>query len=254
MPGATLDIEEAFLAFNVKNRAGFPFRLSIDEAASTSTSGGVIRLDDASHVTVAASPSASTASYSEGQHQLALGAVLSGMPSRVGFRLSATINPDGYDDGDVKNFITRDSKIEVDSVEARIPLKFRASGLALTDTLDFDLSTVTLKEMKLAMKVTNLMPVNVTLQAFLMDSTEVLSGDSTLFQSPVTIEASAVNNEPKEIPITTINRLKDAKRLKVEITVDTPPDTGSAYVHITKENYIHIQIGAAMRINIDELN
>ncbi|MDR3180910.1 MAG: hypothetical protein LBT61_03155, partial [Prevotellaceae bacterium] len=49
-----------------------------------------------------------------------------------------------------------------------------------------------------------------------------------------------------------VERLAQTKKLRVEITVnsDNPP----SFVRVTKDNYVHIKIGAKAKVNIDNLD
>ncbi|MDR3185034.1 MAG: hypothetical protein LBT49_06495 [Prevotellaceae bacterium] len=266
-PGASLQIEKAYIAFAVRSSAGFPVRLNIVEAASTGTSPAtssatsVTSVMNAGSVTIPAAPEPGTYwnSYPNFGGNV-LGEVLSNMPERVEFQISATINPDGNPDrygNPVKNFLTRDDSIKVSDIEVRIPLKFKARNIVLLDTLDFDLSTMTLEELELFMNINNTMPVGVDLQACPTgDDGEPLTDDDdepiVLFTDkrgePVPVPVPAGKDTSYAVSVANVNRLNDARKLKVEITVNTPE-----VAEIKQDNYIHLSIGARTRLSIEEL-
>jgi hypothetical protein len=259
--GTVLRIKEAYLNFDVRNGAGFPILLKIDKVKSTS-GGQSSTVEDAGSTTITANElgqAYSTNNYQVGGEKL--GEVLSNMPSKVKFGFSAKINPEGSKGGTVKNFLTDASKIEVSNVEARIPLEFSVSGMVLRDTLDFNTSDVTFKDMKLLMNIKNSMPVGVALQAYLLDGNGVLLRDEhndiiPLFEDSVIIPAAKTDagtgvvtelSEYKETISANGDYLAQAKKISVEITVAS---SASGFVSVTKDNYIHLKIGAKTSVNI----
>jgi hypothetical protein len=238
-------LEAAYLAFHVNNGTAFPFRLSIDSIRCDT-----LRWDNAGSVTVRENKGNS--GYFTDSYQLGgktLGAALSSMPSQVAFYFSTTINPDGVAPGT----LTSANTITISNVEVRIPLKFKTTGLTMTDTLDFDFSKATPKSMELFMTIDNRMPVAVSLQAYLMDENDkaILSDDNIpvpLFQTPVEMDVDAKTS--RSIDVADGKYLKQTKKLRAEITVKANDD----YVNIKKDNYIYIQIGAKAKVNIDELD
>jgi hypothetical protein len=253
--GTVLRIKEAYLDFDVYNGAGFPILLNIEEVKSYITPGGEpSTVTNAGSVTITANKTINESgqSYSKTECHVggtALGEVLSNMPSQVEFAFSAMINPEGSEGGTVKNFLTDASKIEVKNVKARIPLDFSVSGMVLKDTLDFNTSDVTFKDMGLLMNVKNHMPVGVTLQAYLMDdSGHRMVPNVTLFKQEVNIKANT--DDPNIKVEANTEKLAQAKKIEVEITINT---AGSDYVQVTRDSYIHLKIGAKAKVNIDNL-
>jgi hypothetical protein len=173
------------------------------------------------------------------------------MPSKVNFYFSAMINPEGPTDK--KNFLIDTSEITVKNVEARIPLDFSVKGMVLKDTLDFNASKVTFKDMELFMNIENNMPVKVGLQAYLMDEkNEYLddeNGHITLFKDPVSIPVGSYEEKIGA----NVKNLEKTKKLEVEITVNTEGSEEN-FVQIKSSNYIHLQIGAKATININEID
>jgi hypothetical protein len=255
-----LRIKEAFLAFRVDNGAGFPIQLRIDEV-KTSVSGGSFKIENnVDSATI--SSNKLHESYARTERHIggeALGKVLSNMPSEVEFKFSAAINPEGSNGGTVKNFLTDASSITVSNIEALIPLDFSVNGMVLRDTLNFNASRVTFKDMELRANIENNMPVAVILQAYLMDEESRDLG--VLFKEPVSIPAATVDDATgrviapypykKEIEAN-VEELAQAKKLKVEITVNT--DLASGYVRVTKDNYVYLKMGAKAKVNIDNLD
>jgi hypothetical protein len=251
----TLRIKEAWLAFRVDNGAGFPIGLNIDKVISD----GSVK-ENAGSVTITANPRLQD-SYFRKEYRIGgeeLGEVLSNMPSHVDFRFSATINPAGQTSE--KNFLTDAGTITVSNIEARIPLDFSVKGMVLKDTLDFNVSDVTFKDMGLLLNVKNTMPVTVKLQAYLMDE-----NNSYLFDGGQRIALFENNNgnaEAVSLPATdeikkeikaNVEKLGQTKKLAVEITVDTE-GSDSDYVRITKDSYVYLKIGAKAKVNINELD
>jgi hypothetical protein len=259
-----LRIKEAFLHFRVKNGAGFPIQLNIDKVAST-YSGQSAEKDNVGRVTILANPKSDqlylSSTYTVGSE--ALGEVLSKMPSRVEFQFSGMINPNGDTEAgqSVRNFLIDDPQITISDIEARIPLNFSVSGMELQDTLDFNASKITFKDMELALGVENNMPVAVTLQAYLMNEQGPLPGAPVLFETPVSIPAATVDATTGEVTApflynkkikADVKHLKQTKKLKVEITVDTG-QPASQFVRVTKNNYVYLKIGAEAKVNINDI-
>jgi hypothetical protein len=257
----TLHIKEAFLNFCVDNGAGFPIQLRIDEVASIS--GGLREEKDKIDSVIIPSNKLQE-SFLRTEHHIggkAFGEILSNMPSEMEFNFSATINPEGSKSGTVKNFLTDASSITVSNIETRVPLNFSVSGMVLKDTLNFSASRVTFNDMELLMNVENRMPVEVLLQAYLMDEEGNLLNTPSLFEVPVSIPAATVDvatgkvTAPylhKTVVNANVKALEQAKKLKVEIIVNSGPAAG--YVCVTKDNYVYIKMGAKARVNIDNLD
>ncbi|MDR2449280.1 MAG: hypothetical protein LBD52_04895 [Prevotellaceae bacterium] len=257
-----LRIKEAFLDFTVENGAGFPIQLRIDEV--TSTSGGVAKTK-AKVDSVTIRPNEPGQSYLRSDLVIGgdtLGKVLSNMPSEMELKFSATINPEGRKNGTVKNFLTDASSITVSNISARIPLNFSVSDMVLRDTLDFNSSKMTFQDMELLMNIENSMPVEVVLQAYLMDENDNVN-PTPLFKTPVSIPAATVDGTtgrvtapyPYEEKIeANVEGLAQTKKLKVEITVNSSTTTTSQYVRVTKDNYIYLKMGAKAKVNIDKID
>ncbi|MDR0692013.1 MAG: hypothetical protein LBF69_03135, partial [Prevotellaceae bacterium] len=247
------------LHFRVDNGAGFPIRLSIDEVVSIA-SGQSQKMAKVDSVDILANKSSSERYLSSkckfGGEKL--GEVLSNMPSEVEFKFSATINPEGNKNGAVKNFLTDAGTITVSNIEARVPLNFSVTNMTLRDTLDFNSSKLTFKDMKLLLNVKNSMPVAVGLQAYMIDENGNINSDP-LFKDPVSIEAATVDadgivvepNLYEDRIETNVEGLAQTKKLKVEISVNTD---NSQYVRVTKDNYVHIKIGAKAVVNVNNLD
>ena len=257
----TLHIKEAFLNFRVDNGAGFPIQLRIDEVASIS--GGLPEVKDKIDSVIIPSNRLQE-SFLRTEHHIggkAFGEILSNMPSEMEFNFSATINPEGSKSGTVKNFLTDASSITVSNIEARVPLNFRVSGMMLKDTLNFSASRVTFNDMELLMNIENRMPVEVLLQAYLMDEEGNLLNTPSLFEVPVSVPAATVDVATGKVTAPCLRKtevnanvkaLEQAKKLKVEIIVNSNPD--AEYVCVTKDNYVYIKMGAKARVNIDNLD
>jgi hypothetical protein len=255
-----LRIKEAFLDFRVDNGAGFPIRLRMDEVTSIAAGQHSIK-HNVDSVTIPANEP--RMSYFRSTHSVggeAFGETLSNMPSEVEFKFSGTINPEGSRGGTVKNFLTDASVIAVSHAGVRIPLNFSVTGMTLKDTLTFNSTKVKFNDMELLMNIENNMPVEVALQAFLMDEYDNVTGP--LFNAPVTIPAAAID------PVTGIvtaphlyvekidadvSQLEQTKKIKVDITVRTD-NPSSTYVRVTKDNYVYLRIGAKTNVNIDNLD
>ena len=258
--GTILQIKEAFLDFRVDNGAGFPIRLHIDEV--TSISGGLSEVRTNIDSVIIPANWLHQSYHSSEQHigGEALGEVLSNMPSEVEFKFSATINPEGNGNGTVKNFLTDGASIKVSHIGARIPLNFSVSGMVLKDTLNFSSSRMTFENMELLLNVENSMPVAVDLHAYLMDENDNVI--APLFKTPVSIPAATVGAdgivvEPSHLYgekiEANVEGLAQTKKLKVEIIVNTDDPT-SQYVRVTKDNYVHIKIGAKAIVNVNNLD
>jgi hypothetical protein len=255
----TLRIKEAFLDFRVDNGAGFPIQLRIDEV--TSTFGGHAKKYKLDSVIIPSNEPQQV--FFRSAHSIggeALGEVLSNMPSEVEFQFSGMINPEGSKNGAVKNFLTDASSITVSHIEARIPLNFSVNGMMLKDTLNFNSSRVKFNDMELLMNIENNMPVEVILQAYLMDENDNVT--DPLFKTPVAIPAASTDEVTGIVTAphryaqkieANVERLKQTKKIKVDITVNTDNPT-SGYVRVTKDNYVYLKIGAKTRVNIDNLD
>jgi hypothetical protein len=256
--GTELRIKEAYLNFDVYNGAGFPILLNIDEVKSYVTPDGQpLIVPNAGSTTITANEidaKGIAQAYSTNTCHVggpALGKALSNMPSSVVFTFSTKINPAGSTT--TKNFITDASTLTISNVEARVPLEFSVRGMMLKDTLDFNTSDVTFKSMELHMNVENHMPVGVTLQAYLMDEEgHQMVPAITLFKKEVNI---AANTDDADIKVeANVEKLAQAKKIEVEITINTGGDPATDFVQMTRDNYIHLRIGAKTIVNIDKID
>jgi hypothetical protein len=253
-----LRIKEAFLDFHVDNGAGFPIQLRIDEVESTTSSGTEMKakVDSVTIFSNKLGESYYTDKKSIGGE--ALGEVLSNMPSEVKFNFSAMINPGGNTE---KNFLTGGASITVSDIKARIPLNFSVKDMVLKDTLNFSSSKMTFEDMELFMNVENNMPVEIALEAYLMDENNNVNPDP-LFKTPVSIPAATVDAAtgrvtapyPYEKKIeANVESLAQTKKIKVKVTVNTG-NSASQYVRVTKDNYVYLRIGAKAKVNIDKID
>jgi hypothetical protein len=264
-PDAKLQIKSASLYFTVHNGAGFPIELRIDTVRSIGSS--TVEMPNVDSRLIEANKE--TDLYHKAEVVIGrdnLGTALSNMPTQVDFVFSTVINPEGR----TRNFLIENRPIKIENaIEARIPLEFAVSNLMMHDTVDFDVSNVTFESMKLFVNGESKMPVSVKMQGYLLDAEGKDVRDESgkrvpLFTAPISIEAAEVGADGnvsaprpyKENIATNVEWLREAKKIAIEIAVDTPDGSASAskFVRITKENFVHLRIGAEATVNIEKFD
>lgn len=95
-------------------------------------------------------------------------------PSRLEYSLLATSNPATASGDTLYNFVTDDSRIDVD-FEFVLPLWFTADNFAFVDTLDVDLEGVSdeadiIEKVTMMLEVSNGLPMDIDFQVYFVDS------------------------------------------------------------------------------------
>ena len=157
--------------------------------------------------------------------------ILNELPTKLAFSASVELNPGGV----TKNFISEDSRFSA-RTKLTIPLNGRADGFSLTDTnstvledaLGIDSSDAeNLKKVTLRMLVTNGLPISSSIQAYFLDSNNIVLDSLFSGGTQSIFGAGTVNFS---VPITDINYGK----------VITPAKR-SVDIIMTKEQYQSLQ-------------
>lgn len=193
--------------------------------------------------------------------------VISSIPSSMDFSINASTNPDGPG---TQNFVTDSSKMIVD-FEAVIPLHFRASGITLEDTTEFDLMDEIgdvvdmIERLNLSLDVINRLPLDVDLQLFFTDENYIvldsMFADDSFLIGPA-IDASGEIIEPDEytkdidLDKEKIEKIRGTKNLIIKALCKTSEATEGKSVKFYNDSDIEfkLKLDAQFRINTRELN
>lgn len=176
-----------------------------------------------------------------------LGNILNEDTRKVVFSFACSSNPDGNQ----RNFLAATDFIQA-AVDVRIPLVLKAKQLQLQDTININMSSVSLEDLKLQMYYKNSLPAKITLNIVLLDENHAPS--ATLI-SNLTIakpaDADEVDvEETRTITKDVFNKLKTATQALATVDIDTEtPD----YVIFKRDNRLTVKIGAAAKFTYDDL-
>jgi hypothetical protein len=258
------NIEAAYLNVTATSGAGVPFRVVLSEISAN----GITQTNVDSLLVEAASQPGNAKVIKSKIGGTAVGNVLSTLPEHVDFVFTTKTNPDA-DPNTTMNFMTAESAIKA-SAEVVIPVKAAITDLTVTEVLDFDLSEIEFQKLSIKLNVKNNMPVNVWLKAYLMDDNGnyIYNPDGTicaLFPDNVEIPVGSVNDDgdvvtpylyTRDLTITdeTIAGMQQAKKIEVQIVVNSPDAVTQRYVRITKDNYVHVKAALGAKVNFDDLD
>ncbi len=181
-------------------------------------------------------------------------------PVEITYSGTATLNPDN--DPGLINFVTNRSRMDVD-LEFEVPLEFKASNLALQDTVEVDIDPgdfdpENLKFSKIYLNVQHWFPLGLQFQITPYDTVNMVAvGDPLVFD---VLEAAEVNDQGiveqvkksnEEIDLTGVffQNLVDANSMIIKVTLNTTGD-GTRHVKILTTYSVDFQIGILAEFNI----
>ena len=170
--------------------------------------------------------------------------------------------------GDESHFTLDTSRLMIES-EFMLPLDFRATRIAMEDTLEFEwgeegIDTSLILEASVNLSTVNELPLKLDLQVYLMDAYyEVM--DSLFTDEQVILAASEVDDDGKLLnageenntaffPPEKLGKLEDVRYLLVQARVNTSEE-GSRDVKVYSQYTLdfHLSLFARLRINSREL-
>lgn len=186
-------------------------------------------------------------------------------PSSISYSLGGRVSEET---GTNTHFLLDTSKLEI-SLEFQLPLDFKSSGFALTDTMEFELGeegidTTRVKYAQLTVGTVNELPIELELQVYLLDQfyqliDSVFNGDAVLLAGSEVdaggklIVASEAENSA-DFTAEKLVRLKEVKYMQVVADMITSGE-GEQDVKIYSDYTLDFDISmvANLRINTGEL-
>jgi hypothetical protein len=252
-----LNFDTLKIAANIRNSMGIPFRLTLNTIKAYGKNGQPIIEKPLSgkNIEVLAPSSADIGREAITNDTIrceGFGDVLNKETKKIVFSFTVISNPKGTE----RNFLTTAGAIE-SAVGIRIPLHLQAQRLELKDTIDVNMSSVSLQDLELKMLFKNSLPAKTTLNVVLLDENNNPSSNlikDLVIESPTldntgSATGETVYNQPLEIAPELLNQLKTATRAIATVEVDT----GTGYVTFKKNNNLNIKIGAKATFTYDDL-
>ncbi|MDR0581499.1 MAG: hypothetical protein LBG31_00900 [Prevotellaceae bacterium] len=259
--GGSWALKEAAIALEIQNSIRLPLRVVIDTIRSyTNTAPGArpaaekVRIDSLNLKETGLTRDTLTIP----------GEVISVLPKKMDVVIKVQSNPEGNPkEKPAENVISNTDHASA-TAKVLVPLKIKDVNIALTDTVDLDVSDLSFDNLGLLLNVRNSLPLGVKLQCTLLQKGASLG---ELFDTPVEIPAGNVttdgNGESKvtapsethkfiETKKGMAEKLKNADKIAVSFTAFTG-NTGNTYVRITKDDYVSLKIGLSAGINVGDL-
>lgn len=188
-----------------------------------------------------------------------LNGLLQEAPQYLIYALEGVTNPSG---NIAPNFVLDTSDIDID-LEVRIPMYLSATGITLTDTMEFsEISSLEqIDHMGLLINVTNGLPLELSYQVYFLDSTYQLL-DSLFDNTGRTVESAKVDattglvtqdTQSKleiTVPAATISNIEKARYARVDIDIATYLD-GAVNVKLLTSYGVSLKIGGLLGISTD---
>ena len=180
--------------------------------------------------------------------------VLGSKPVALDYDVDAITNPDSI--SDIRGFIT-DSSIYTVQVEVELPIYGRSTSYVVVDTVDLDFSSYDeVAEMEFKVFAENSLPLNVDIQAYMLDGSGMLI-DSLLSTPQKLIDAAPVDAqgnviEPKVhvlyIPIagSRLDNLRNTRRIILNAGFSTY-DAGNTSVKVYADQEVNIGVGLLLK-------
>jgi len=180
--------------------------------------------------------------------------VLGSKPIALDYDVDAITNPDSI--SSIRGFITDSSRYTV-SVEVELPIYGRSSDFMAIDTVDVDFSDYDdVEEMEFKFFAENQLPLNVKVQAYLVDGSGAVI-DSLLTGPQILIAAAPVDDEGEVIssvkhilylPVTgaRLENLRETKQIILDAAFSTF-DNGNKSVKVYADQHVNIGVGLKIK-------
>ena len=191
-------------------------------------------------------------------------------PKSIIYQVSAVTNPDAVLD---KHNIVMDTSAIYPKFYFKLPIWFRSSGFGYTDTLDFDLAEmqkdnqkVEIESLLIRLVSLNNMPIDMNLQAYFLDSTNVVldsmfnaAGQSMQVLKAGTVDlatslVTAPTKTVKDISFSPsqLQKMKNMKKMIYKVSVATAlyETQPNLYVKFQKQNSLKISFACQVQPKI----
>jgi len=191
--------------------------------------------------------------------------ILALTPSEIAYSVKGETSTTG---DDTVHYILDESKVDL-ALEFLLPLDFKSSGFALTDTLEFSLGedgvdTATVRNVELTFTTTNELPVELRLQAVFLDENymvldSVFDDNAPLLAASVVDEATgrlveaSTETNTIEFPASKLGALEQVAYLQLSARILTSAG-GGPFVKIYSDYSLDYKVSmfANLRINTSE--
>jgi hypothetical protein len=252
----SLEFDILKIVANIQNSMGIPFRLTVKEIKAYDKDGQLLKTESSNEsIDILALGYADinrTAVTKKTIRRERFGQILSEKTRKVVFSFTCVSNPDGVG----RNFLTAESAL-IPAISMRIPLVVKAQGLVLQDTIGVNISSVSLEELKLQMRLKNSIPATATLHVWLLDenntpySTPLI--DNLTIEQPTIDNGMAVDEKSLQQTIAISRALFNQLKKSTQALATIGINTGPGYVVFKKDNHLYMKIGAEVKFRYEEL-
>jgi hypothetical protein len=268
-----LDMAETTLDLVIRNEQGVEGRIVMDalEAIQSSTGSSVAlsapsligqEVDVARAVRNPFVPGITRIALTEVNSNV--DALLESLPDRLRASGEVFVNPEGNAFG-YQDFIVAENALELNA-ELSIPLTFSGQGMAIADTLDFELfedaedPTVAVLSASLFLTASNGFPLEGTLQLDFLDGTNTVV--HTLFASPLALPEGLLGSDcrvqmpgmlEREIVLDAdaVNALRQAVRVRTSAVLNTADASEcGGYVTLFSDQFLAFQLAASIELSV----
>jgi len=275
---ASLEFSDPRFVFTMATSVGIPFAIDFDSVIATGVDGSQVELTKYDGNTLEFK--------APGMRQMGETVVtdiqidkttsniqefLAVSPSEISYKIEGRTSTV---DGDNTHFILDTSRVNL-SLEFLLPLNFRSTGFALSDTMEFEIAedgidTTMIDSVEIVLTTINRLPIELAVQIYMLDNDHQqidqvfddhappILGASVVDIDGVTTEATPETTRIK-FPASKIGKIEQTAYLRVEATLNTPEkpvvDEEEPFVKILSSYDLKYKIAvkALLKINTREL-
>jgi hypothetical protein len=259
---------------SVSNSVGIPIEVSLDSVIATSSRDGSkveLSFEPGIHPFVIGAPTLAQlgetidTEININRTTSTIDDLLASAPSDITYNVAGRTQPGTIGD---QHFVLDTSKIEL-GLEFVLPLDFKSSGFALSDTIEFAIGesgvdTALIKEVQVSLTTVNELPIQLELQVYMLDSVYNMV-DSIFDETAVLLEAAVVDgdgnlSEAREelnqisFPAEKLAKLENVSYARIRARLITS-DGGAPFVKLYTDYTLNFDLSmyAHFRINTREL-
>lgn len=248
--GGTLDLDDINLGISFENAIGADIRATIKSLKGINTNTGnsvtlqhpiinmPVNIDRAVNLGYNNSPQFApvTKSYPFTNATSNLAAFVSNLPNQLEYKVDLKVNPLGNISGGY-DFLYRDAGIKI-NLDLDMPLTFKAGGLTLVDTIDYNLNAKPEDVSRyqggnFKLYALNGFPLDATVQLYLVDEngavTDSLFSTSLIAAAPVDANFKAIGQQATQInfavSIDKADALVNTKKVLIKAKFTTQPQS-----------------------------
>lgn len=256
---ASLEFADPRIGIDFSSSFGIPFEVEFDSVIATGIGGAEVELQlyEGNTLEFLAPPmdrmgETVTTGFRFNDSTSSIQEFLAVNPVHVSYRVKGRTSTTG---DDTTHFVLDDSQMDL-YLEMMLPLDFKSTGFALSDTFDFELGeegvdTSMIRNVEIKITTVNELPIELELQALFLDAGGIpvdsvfddgtpILGASIVDQNGVTIEAREEINTV-EFPASKLGRLQDAAQMQIRARMITSGE-GAQFVKLLSTYKLDFQV------------